>query len=132
LEYLKNKRYFFPKKEKLCSKKIIDQLFMSNNSFFSFPFKVLYFKGKHKLVSEPQVLISVSKKKFSKSHDRNRIKRLIRETYRKNKYFPVDCETNDLKIAFIYTHKEILVFSEMDKRMKVLLSKLNEITQNYK
>ncbi len=34
----------------------------------------------------PQVLISVSKRTFKRAVDRNRLKRLIREAYRLNKY----------------------------------------------
>lgn len=118
----------FQKSERLSSLKAIGELFSRQNSvnpsFLIFPYKVVY-----KIVisesPEPQlpvILISVSKKKFKKAVDRNKIKRLTRESYRKNKtLLPVK-----IHIAFIYVGKVIPDLSLTEKSIKLSLQKINQ------
>ena len=76
------------KTEILSAKKQIAELFNSDKSLFSYPLKVFYlFSDKNDLKSG-KVLFAVkcSEKKFKKSHDRNLLKRRIKESYRLNKY----------------------------------------------
>ena len=83
-----------------------------------------------------RIMVSVPKKKFKKAVVRNRIKRLIRETYRLNKsqlfYFAVE---NNLKlyVSFQYVSDEIMIFSEMHNKMQKALDKLiKTVSENAK
>lgn len=77
-------RFSFGKKEKLCSQTVIDRLFKEGKSFKAYPLRVLLLQVES-ADAHAQVLISVPKKRVRKAHDRNRIKRLIREAYRLSK-----------------------------------------------
>jgi len=79
------KKYGFGKEERLCSRKEITRLFEEGNSFFSYPFNLIWIKSDNKLHFPAQFAISVSRKSFKKAVTRNRIKRLIREAWRLEK-----------------------------------------------
>src|SRR3569832_293963 len=97
----------FSKDERLCNQSIIDRLIKKGNSFNSFPFKIIWLELQESTVPV-KIVISVPKRKFKKAVDRNRIKRLIREAYRKNKHKLIE-RLEDKKIAMllIYTSKTI-------------------------
>jgi ribonuclease P protein component len=75
----------FPKSERLKSKKDISALFQSGESLFSYPIKWVY--RIEPLDSNVRVNagVSVSKRRWKRAVDRNRIKRKLREVYRLNK-----------------------------------------------
>ncbi len=116
----------FPKSERLHSKILIDRLFSSGKSFFIYPFKVLYLEELTESISNNQVLITVSSKKFKRAIDRNLIKRRIRESYRLNKYQLEDIESSDsnLLIGYIYVGKEIHPFELIESKLKQSLQRL--------
>ena len=81
------RKYTFPKEEHLCRQKLIDELFSKQSSSFGvYPLRIVWIKATAPTAAPPQVLISVSKRTFKRAVDRNRLKRLIREAYRLNKY----------------------------------------------
>lgn len=108
------RKFTFSKEERLNKEKVIQELFKRGSSFYLYPYKVFVMKNADQAGSH-QVLISVSKKLFSKAVDRNKIKRKIREAYRLNKV-ALDMETK-LVIAYIYTIKEILPSSQIEERL---------------
>lgn len=130
------KRFEFGRKEKLKSRKQIEELFLSGKNFSVFPLRVTYqFLPAEK--GMVQVGVTAGKKYFKKAVDRNRIKRLIREAYRLQKNDLI--ETLKQKgqkgfLFFMYTDKTISSFSvikeTMNKCLKRLekLAKQNEIT----
>jgi ribonuclease P protein component len=76
-----------------------------------------------------KMMVSVPKKNFKKATDRNRIKRLVKESYRKNKSeFYTFLEGRDAKclLAFVYTGREILPCSEIENKIIITLQKLCE------
>ncbi|MFY0689047.1 MAG: ribonuclease P protein component [Cyclobacteriaceae bacterium] len=111
----------FSKKERLNSKKLIEELFKNGSSFYLdvVQFKVL---AREKLENN-QVLISVPKKHHKKAVSRNLIKRRIREAYRLNKH-RTDPSSHYL-IGIIYLSKEILTYHQIEKKLITFLSRLS-------
>jgi ribonuclease P protein component len=116
----------FPKAERLSGKKNIEDLYQSGEVIFSYPYKVVW--KKISLSDTPaKVVISVPKRSFKKAVDRNKIKRRIREAYRKNKKLLYDnIEDNKLFLLFIYTPKTIEPFSVIEVKTKIVFQKLSE------
>lgn len=118
----------FPKKEHLYGMKTVETLHTQGNAFISYPFRVVYL-----IVSEAdeaipvRAMVSVSKKRFKTAVSRNKIKRLIRESYRLNKNVLTQFATaNNLKVhlSFQYVSDEILSFGDLDDKMNRTLNKL--------
>lgn len=119
----------FKKIERLNSKKQIELLFTEGESFFKYPFKVIYLTENNIKPDVPKLLISVSRKNFKKAVDRNKIKRIIREAYRKNKEpLITTLREKDIVLVFaiIYTAKTILSYAEIEKKIILILQRLIE------
>lgn len=121
-------RYTFRKYERLVSKTLIDKLFKEGKSFFSHPFKITFLENETDQGPPVQVLVSVSKRNFSSAVRRNMIKRLIREAYRKNKHIiwssNIDNPQNQLVISFGYIAKTIEPYSEIERKLILILHRL--------
>lgn len=118
----------FCKEERLCNKNIIQQLFLSEDKFFIYPYTVIWKKSDGNGKNIPKILISVTKRNFKKAVDRNKLKRLTREAYRINKeiLFSAAKEKNKIiVIMFIYSGKNMLEFKEIEKKM---IQVLNQVT----
>ena len=97
-----------PKAFKLCSLKKIEQLFAQGQLIKAYPIRLMYILEEQSPseVSEApfQVLFSAPKRRFKRAHDRNYIKRLMREVLRKNKAAVIDVlQTNNKKLVFSLT-----------------------------
>lgn len=84
------------KSERLTAKKSIERIFKEpTGSFFAYPVKFTYLLSPISDGDSPfQVLFIAPKRNFKRAHDRNRIKRQLREIYRKNKSILYDCVTS--------------------------------------
>jgi ribonuclease P protein component len=115
-------KFTFQKSERLTQKKIIDSLFQKDSQIvsqrFFYPFRVLYRSSEFKNET-PQILISVPKRKFKKSVDRNLIKRRIREAYRliKPHYHGIEMKKLPDIMGFIYIGTEIESFELIQKKI---------------
>ncbi|BDD02817.1 ribonuclease P protein component [Aureibacter tunicatorum] len=117
----------FVKKERLCSKKLIQELFSKGSSFFLYPYKVIYLPVDNAEEQLPhQVLVSVSKRKFKHAVDRNLVKRRIKEAYRLNKHIisPKLDQNVSFLIAFIYVSPKLLPYNEIEPKLKSAMSRL--------
>ncbi|MDN4166175.1 ribonuclease P protein component [Cytophagales bacterium LB-30] len=114
----------FTKAERLSSKKKIEELFAKGSSIYLYPFRLVYIA--HTEPAPHQLLISVSKRNFKKAVDRNRIKRLIRETYRTNKHL-LSASESKYRLALIYTAKEIPEFKHLNQKLIEILSRLKNM-----
>ena len=130
------------KGERLCSKKLIDTLFGTGGShaMTAFPLKAVYRLIDNKIEtsvskeaiveSNVQVLVSVPKKHFKRAVKRNRVKRQVREAYRKHKSF-VTLRVNEqtdkqLLIAFIWLSNELMNSVTIEQRVCNLLQRIGE------
>lgn len=122
----------FGKDERLCSKKVIDKLFIEGKSVFSFPVKIVYHETVLSSKSPVQAVFSVGKRNFKKAVHRNLIKRRMREVYRLNKS-DLYSELGEKQVAvfFIYTGKTIPEYQLIETAIKKGLKKLiQEISGN--
>ena len=121
--------YTFKKEERLYKRNKIEALFSKGAFFFSYPFKIIWLETDMQQDFPAKLLISIPKKKFKRAVDRNHLKRLIREAYRKNKgqlYSALESNNKSLSFAIIYTQKEILSYQEIEKSIILMLDKLNK------
>lgn len=123
-----SKIYTFTKEERLCNKRLIDELFRNGSSFLVYPFKVSWLIAAELQSHPAQVLFSVPKKRFKHAVDRNLLKRRMREVYRLNKeqYLYQPLKDQDKKIVFSigYIGKEITDYAFIEKKMLKLLNSL--------
>jgi ribonuclease P protein component len=116
--------YNFPKEERLCSKKLITELFAKGSSFNMYPLRFVLIRHPQPEVSPPQVLISVSKKYFKKAVDRNRLKRQMREAYRLNRYIlQANGQFAIQVLGIIYIGKEKSPFNLIRKKLNLGLER---------
>jgi len=119
----------FKKEERLCSQKIIDDLFRQGSSFFIHPFKVTWLNIPIDSKYPAQILITVSKNQFKKAVDRNKIKRHIREGYRKNKSFFYESllqYNSKCVFALSFVAKEKVSYQEIESKIILILRRLQE------
>lgn len=119
----------FPKSEKLKSKKLFDQLFSEGKSVNAFPVKLVFVPIESQDASTHKTGVSAPKRKFKKAVDRNRLKRLLREAFRKNKHLINNTEQK-YALLFIYIGKEIVPYSTVFSAVEKLLHKFVEHEKN--
>jgi len=115
------------KEERLTRKKIIDQIFISGKSIKSYPLILLWKKEELPTDYPAQVVISVPKKRIKKASSRNKIKRKIREAYRKHKYLlynPLQKDATQCAIFIIFNGDDSESYKEIEKKIIYLLNRL--------
>lgn len=124
-------KFSFNKKEKLKSKKLIEQLFTSGQSVSAFPLRLVFLPTKFDDDVMVKTGVSVSKRYFKTAVDRNRIKRLMREVYRLNKDAYFNNMTTQYAFMILYIGKEKPTLNQVETRMKHLFVKfLNKVSEN--
>ena len=116
----------FSKEDRLCSSLRIETLFTEGEWLYEFPFKAIW-QEDDTLQSTVKVAISVPKKRLSKASQRNHIKRLVREAYRKQKSLLVEKllqENKSINLMLVYTLPSILSFTEIEDKISVTLHRL--------
>ena len=117
-------QFTFKKEEKLKSKKLIEQLFEQGSTLKEFPLRMVYLKVKLSTGYPVKASFAVSKRKFKRAVDRNRIKRLMRECYRKNKYNLYQNIENEFILMFTYIDEKEHKYVDIEEKMIHLMTKL--------
>jgi len=119
----------FGKDERLCSQKLIGELFLSGNTFLCYPLKVVWKVELMETTHPAQVVFSVPKRLFKRAHDRNLLKRQMRETYRVKKHELYELlDSNGKKIAFmlVYIAKEKVEFKQLETAINKVIAKFGK------
>lgn len=124
--------FTFPKKERLKSKKIIEQVFLDGLAIRAFPLKLIYLNTPLDQPVQTQVALVAPKKNFRSAVKRNRIKRLLRENYRLNKHLIFNNTERQYALVILYIGKEMPSFRDIDLALKVLLKNFLKKVHNEK
>ena len=90
-----------------------------------YPLKLIYLEANEQ-PSKIQAAVTVPKKNFKSAVARNKIKRLLRESYRLNKAIVFNNTQGEFAFLFLYLGKEIPTFQEVQGKMVSLLKKFND------
>jgi ribonuclease P protein component len=119
------------KSERLCSKKAIESLFAGGSkSTASFPFRAVY-KEAENSYTPLRIMISIPKHRLHHATDRNRMKRLVREAYRREKpelYERLHKSSLYIDVAFICISDKVADYPTVRKSIRKILQKISEFT----
>ncbi len=110
------------KQERLKSKILLGKLYKEGNSVKCFPLRMVYIQAEHGSKYPAQVGVSVPKRNFKKAVSRNRLKRLLRETYRKQKQLVYKSIDKPYVFMISYIGKEEFSYEDIDAKMVKLLN----------
>jgi ribonuclease P protein component len=116
----------FSKDERLTRRLLIEALYEKGESVKTPALVLVHRETEFESAFPVQVLFTVSKRNFKKAHDRNRIKRLLREAYRKQKhplYTLLSEKGKKVNLMFIFTGKTLPNSPYIHGKISELLSR---------
>ncbi len=122
-----NHRYKLPKSYSLKRKLLIEALFNKGYSLTSFPLRLVYLPISYPENTPFLVGFSVPKKKIKKAVNRNRIKRLMRESFRKQQQ-ELNLPQKTI-MMWIYSGKKMPDYNTIYQKMSLIINDLNKIEQ---
>ena len=114
------------KEDKLKSKKLIEQLFAEGKHVKSFPIRLVYLPINHFGELPIKVGFSVPKRNVKLAVNRIRIKRLMREVYRKNKELFTKNLEEQYIFMLVYMAKEEINYNELELTLKKVSAKFQD------
>ena len=125
-----------PKSERICKENDIQALFDKGWGISVYPYRVVcMFRHDDSRPVTCRLLVSVSKKRFHHAFKRNRVKRLIRESWRRNKAALYEiCERDNISVdvALVYTASVIHSYEEMLAKTKKAVNELIKKYETYR
>lgn len=122
------KKFRLTRNERLTGRKRIENLYANGKSFHIPSFRVMWIlMNEVEISSVSQVMFSAPKKKFKKAVTRNRLKRLMREAFRKNKHELYDFLTEQNKnihLSIVFTGKSDISYAETEGKIILTLHRL--------
>ena len=110
------------KQERLKSKKLIEKLYAEGDSVKTFPLRMMYVQTVHTSEFPCQVGVSVAKRNYKLAVDRNRLKRLMRETYRLQKKIVYNNLEEPYVFMISYIGREEIKYEDLYLKMEKLLT----------
>jgi ribonuclease P protein component len=122
------KKFRLSHNERLTGRKRIENLYANGKSFHIPSFRVMWILiDEEQISSASQVMFSAPKKKFKKAVTRNRLKRLMREAFRKNKHELYDFLTEQKKnihLSIVFTGNADISYAETEGKIILTLHRL--------
>jgi len=122
-------RQTFSKDERLRSRKLIEKIIEDGKSINISPFRFSWTITELETRFPVQIAFAVPKRFFKRAVDRNRIKRLIREVYRKNKsglYALLKARNIQCALLVVFSGKKVPVYDEVEKKFLITLQRFEE------
>lgn len=110
----------------------MEALFGKGSSFSAYPVKLIYIETPVEIPFPAQAMFVAPKRSFKKAHDRNKLKRRMREIYRLNKnsmYENFRLKDKKLLMAFIYTSRKQEAYAVMETAMLKLINNVMKAGQ---
>lgn len=134
------KQFTLPKTERLYLRESISELFANGSSFSAFPYRVVYLLKEENDETRPSdnrqsrcaVMTVAPKKRFKHAVDRNHVKRLTRESYRKQKLPLWDTlieHKKVIEVAFIYIDSNFISYEDTYHTIGKAISRLIKIVE---
>src|SRR5690606_42062602 len=103
----------------------IEKLFTEGKAVGKYPLRLGYMEVEN--AEEPsQLSVSVSKKYFKEAVDRNRFKRLLRDTYRLNQHLLKENLTKPYVFMLLYQSSDALPFEDIKQKTVELFEKFHK------
>ncbi len=126
----KEKRFGFSGAERLKSRKSIESIFSEGISVSRYPLRLIYIRTGNPSPGNIQAGVAVPKRNFKSAVSRNRIKRLLRESYRRNKEVLFNNIEGGFAFLFLYLGKEMPEYAQIElgmlKVFKEFIKKIND------
>ena len=116
------KIYTLKKSERLVKRSLIDAIFnKKGKTIKSGPLLFVYLQTTLDEPHPAQILFSVSKRKFPRATDRNKIKRRLKETYRLHKhglYSAMENQQQTYALALLFIENKAIPFNSIENHFK--------------
>jgi ribonuclease P protein component len=107
----------------------MELLFSKGKSSTVYPIKAVYLETPVELIFPAQAMFVAPKRNFKRAHDRNKIKRRMREVYRLNKlpfYGSLELKSKKMHLAFIYIGKKQEEYLSIEKSILKLIAGISK------
>ena len=121
----------YSRNNKLKHRKKISELFENKQSVRSPLFRVLFSFGAN--AEDIQIGVAVPKRNVRKAVDRNRIKRLIRESVRKKLFIEwnANLPKSYAELMFIYQGRPKTTFTKINEEINECFNRLEKTSESY-
>ena len=122
-----NSLFKLPAKERIKSRSLFDLLFESGKGLRQHPIRMVWLSSPFNPKNPVRIAVGVPKKNMRKAVHRNRMKRLMRESFRLNKHVLYDAAyeiKTGFNILIVAGVSAPLSFTETQEKIKLLLLRL--------